>query len=956
MANSNLQERSSRKIKNVLKGASAISALKFGLSLVFLTVFLVACPQPTPSPGPTLLPEAAAPMVEPANGLVANDAMLVITGGEPGATIRYTSGAPDVANPTGEGGMPYTIGTTMLALNSLVPAEGTFPKTVTVKVIAFKPATHRPSPPVTRTYMVAAPTTITLSESMLTLTEASAGRTGTYTVVLDNEPTADVTVTVMGADTSIATIDTNTSTPAFDNTLTFTPSGGAAPWDVEQTVTVTAVDNSVVGGTAMLTLTHTASGGGYAIAAADARNVTVTVTDDERAGVTITPTTPLSVDESSTGSYTVRLSTQPAPGTTVILTPSFGTSGVATVSPTVLYFDSVNWSTSVQTITVIPVRDADSDDETTTISYTVSANTTAGYNGLEAVGSVMVNVTDNIGVTITTTTTMVNENGTVAYTVNLTSAPTADVTVTPSASNATFNPTSLTFAPGDGTDTKTVTVTPVPDSDGEAHTITISHGVTGGDANYNGLAPVDIVFSVTDNVRAGLMFSQSSLTVNESAENTSYTVKLNTPPTANVTVTLTNPDSGAVTLSTTELMFTNMDNNWNMPQTVTVTPVRDSDTSDETIMIRHVASGGDYGSVTGNVTVTVDDDVVAGLVFSQTRLTVSEGTANTSYTVRLNTPPTADVTVTPTSSDTGAATVSGPLMFTNMDNNWNMPQTVTVTPVRDSDASDETIMIRHAASGGDYGSVTGNVTINVTDNNVPVTISTGAITVAEGGTFEYTVSLDTEPTTGAVIIDIDQVPSNILNISPTQLWFANANWSTPQTVTVRSNLNPVFPGDMGRTSNIRHILRRDSAGGATHDAAYYPADPFVSLPGLPSISVSILDDDSNDPGARLSLSEIIVVEGGPGVTYTVVLTKQPTAGPVQINVISETISIVIVDQTNLMFTVANWDEPQTVTVTIRNNSVGSNFGSGIRHSVQANVGGYTTGTTLPRLIVRGRNR
>ena len=126
MTNSNLQGRSSRKIKTVLKGASAISALKFGLSLLFFTVFLVACPQPvpspTPTPEPTLLPVAEAPTVAPPNGAVANNAMLVITGGEPGATIRYTSGAADVANPTasGEGGgMTYTIGTTMLALNSL---------------------------------------------------------------------------------------------------------------------------------------------------------------------------------------------------------------------------------------------------------------------------------------------------------------------------------------------------------------------------------------------------------------------------------------------------------------------------------------------------------------------------------------------------------------------------------------------------------------------------------------------------------------------------------------------------------------------------------------------------------------------------------------------------------------------------------------------------------------------
>ena len=746
MVNSNLQERSSRKVKNVLKGSSTISALKFGLSLFFFTIFLVACPQPistpTPTPEPTLLPVAEAPTVEPANdGPVANDAMLVITGGQADATIRYTSGDTDVANPTATGvGTTYTIGTTMLALNSLVLDEGNFPKTVIVKVIAFKPETHRPSQLVTRTYRVAAPAPgpgVTFSVNMLTINEASTGSTGTYTVVLDSEPTADVTVTVMGADTSIATIDTNTSTTALDNTLTFTPSGGAAPWDVEQRVTVTAVDNSVVDGTATLTLTHTASGGGYAIAAADARNVTVTVTDDEEAGVTISRST-LNIDESSTGNYTVRLNTEPAVGTTVILTPSFGTPGVATVSPTVLYFVAANWNSSPPVVTVIPVRDAGLVDETTTISYTVSANTTAGYNGLEA-------------------------------------------------------------------------------------------------------------------------------------------------------------------------------------------------------------------SAVGSVIVTVDDDVTAGLTFSQTSLTVSEATANTSYTVKLNTPPTADVTVRLTNPDSGAVTVSGPLMFGS--GNWNDPVDVTVTPVRDNDTSDETIMIRHVASGGDYGSVIGDVTVNVTDNNIPATISRAAITVAEGGAVvEYTVSLDTEPTTGTVLVEVSKsgIGSGDISVSPTHLWFARENWNTPQTVTVRANEELVENNINEEGIRIQHTLARDSVG-FTPDPAYYGAGASIDLP---EVRVTTLD---NDPGVRISTTNIRVDEGGPSVRYTVVLTNQPTADPVQINVIRYGSTSITVNRMNLMFTMANWNIPQEVIVTVPDNSVTSSFNERIRHMVHANVGGYTTGLTIPQVVVSIRD-
>ena len=77
------------------------------------------------------------------------------------------------------------------------------------------------------------------------------------------------------------------------------------------------------------------------------------------------------------------------------------------------------------------------------------------------------------------------------------------------------------------------------------------------------------------------------------------------------------------------------------------------------------------------------------------------------------------MTVTPSSGDTGAVTVSGgPLTFTT--SNWGDPQTVTVTPVDDGDADDETVTIANAVSGADYGSVAADdVTVNVDDDEIP---------------------------------------------------------------------------------------------------------------------------------------------------------------------------------------------------------------------------------------------
>ena len=93
--------------------------------------------------------------------------------------------------------------------------------------------------------------------------------------------------------------------------------------------------------------------------------------------------------------------------------------------------------------------------------------------------------------------------------------------------------------------------------------------------------------------------------VNEGATGT-YIVKLATQPTANVTVAVTVAGSSDVTVAPILLTFTN--SNWSIVQTVTVTAAGDTDMVDDIATLNHAASGGGYDSVTGSVTVTVDDE------------------------------------------------------------------------------------------------------------------------------------------------------------------------------------------------------------------------------------------------------------------------------------------------------------------------------------------------------------
>ncbi len=133
-----------------------------------------------------------------------------------------------------------------------------------------------------------------------------------------------------------------------------------------------------------------------------------------------------------------------------------------------------------------------------------------------------------------------------------------------------------------------------------------------------------------------------------------------------------------------------------------------------------------------------------GLVFSSNTVTVAEGGAAQTYTVKLSTQPTDEVTVRVWSQDTGAVTVS-PLRLTFTTDTWNTAQTVTVTGVTDPDRAAKTVTLKHSAAGGDYDDVTDEVTASVTDN-IGFTLTCGS-TVAEGATLTCTL---TNPGTSAV--------------------------------------------------------------------------------------------------------------------------------------------------------------------------------------------------------------
>lgn len=176
-------------------------------------------------------------------------------------------------------------------------------------------------------------------------------------------------------------------------------------------------------------------------------------------------------------------------------------------------------------------------------------------------------------------------------------------------------------------------------------------------------------------------------TTTEAGGAVSFTVALATQPTENVTIPVSSSDTTEGAVSVSSLVFTSA--NWNVPQSVTVTGVNDNidDGNVAYAIVLGAASSADSGYNGLNpsdVALTNLDDDTAGITRGNPSGTsTTETGGSVTFTVRLNSEPTADVTIGISSSDTTEGTVStSSLVFTSA--NWNVNQTVTVTGVDDT--------------------------------------------------------------------------------------------------------------------------------------------------------------------------------------------------------------------------------------------------------------------------------
>lgn len=216
-------------------------------------------------------------------------------------------------------------------------------------------------------------------------------------------------------------------------------------------------------------------------------------------GVNITPGS-LTIDEGSTGTFSVRLNQRPTANVTLQLSSSNGTVA-SIVGDRTLVFTPDNFNTA-QTVTIRGVTDRTATTQrTASIITSATSSTDASFNGV-SVADVQVTVRDDKGafnVVLNRPQLQISEDGaTDSFAVSLFNQPTENVTITlnvsPSAKatlstgNApgTSSQVTLTFTPINYANTQIVTVTGRDDNIADSpQTFTVTGTVTTTDAEYS---------------------------------------------------------------------------------------------------------------------------------------------------------------------------------------------------------------------------------------------------------------------------------------------------------------------------------------------------------------------------------------------------------------------------------------------------------------------------------------
>lgn len=460
----------------------------------------------------------------------------------------------------------------------------------------------------------------------------------------------------------------------------------------------------------------------------------------------------------------------------------------------------------------------------------------------------------------------ISENGkTASLSLTLSAEPRSDVVIDTISTNlgdrVSLSSSSVTFTTSDWSVSRTIEITAVDDSlvsGNEQVSISFS-AIRSDDSFFNGKSVSDVSLTVEDNDTTGLVVTDgSSLVVSEKGLQDTFTIKLSSQPTADVTFSLSVDDSTEGQVSPTSMTFTS--SNWSTAQTVTLSGVQDNvidgDTTFHVVMSGFSSTDSSYSSLnSSSLSVTcLDNETVAISTINATGLTTTEAGGTATFQVSLSAAPSASVVVGPIlSNDSTEGVVTGePLYLTFTTSDWSTPQSVTITGVLDSDSADQsyTISMGYAASTDSLWNGLAGGTVSITNTNVTAGVSvspTSGITTTEDSSCQWiSVQLNLAPTADVTLgpIQSNDSTEGVVTGEPLTLTFTSANWNTAQWVVIcgvadLDAADQAYTVDMGTT-----------------------ASTDTNWVGLSGGTISLTNTDTWPPASTLGS---VTVDGGYGV-------------------------------------------------------------------------------------------
>lgn len=675
----------------------------------------------------------------------------------------------------------------------------------------------------------------------------------------------------------------------------------AANWRDGVLATVQAVDEDVDDGDQICTVQTIASSDDPIYHNFVVADPPVTVIDNDVSGVAVTPTSITVSEPNTTNNFSLKLTSKPAQPVKINLSSS--DTGECRVSTNSVTLDSTNWNVSV-VVPVTAVDDAiDDGDQPCSIRTSVTSNDQK-YNGVAAddVAVTVQDDSDTAGMIVSATTLTISEpSGTMNYQFSLNSQPVSSVVVNLTTSDASecSVPASITLNSSNWRTGLSVKVTAVDDFIiDRAQSCVIRATGSSNDAKYAGMKAADVTATVLDNDTAGAIFTPDQTSMSEKDGSIFLVTKLTSQPYAPVTINLNNDDATECAVPSSVTLDAS---NWQSGVGVTIHSV-DDDLDDETkrctIQSTVNSSDTDYqGLAVASLTLDVTDDESAGFVVTPNELTVSEPNSTNDFVVALTSEPTATVTITLTSRD--LTECQGPATLQLDKNNWRTGVAATITAVDDRIADDArscAMAMMAASSDGDYhGLPLPDLAVTVEDDDrAGVTIAPAQLTVQEpDGADTFTITLTSEPT---ATVTIALAASDAGECAmPAQVTLDETNWEQGVAVPVNALDDLIDDGDQSC------VVQTSVSSADAHYAGIAAADVTTTV-----------QDDGDTAGVIVGTKALTVSEPASSQTYTVVLTSEP-AMPVTLSMTPANNQCSATK--SLLFTAANWQVPQSVTVT-----------------------------------------